>query len=125
VNNSDISIMYVEDDEIVRKIMCLFITAKYANVPTYSAGSAEEGLELFRKHHQSIIMTDINLAGSDGIQMVRSIRALDPCNVIIFITGCSIVERLTEFEGAAPSHYISKPVNFDDLFTLLDKYIKI
>jgi DNA-binding response OmpR family regulator len=125
VNFSDISILYVEDDTTVLKIMCSIIHEKYTAIQVFSAGSAEEGLELFRKYRPSIIITDINLSGSDGIQMVRSIRKLDPDTVIIFITGCSDIERITEFEGSASCHYICKPIIYNDLFALLDTYLRI
>lgn len=124
MHNPDVSILFIEDDEIVRDILCSFIGAKYAGVATYSAGSSEEGLILFGKYRQSIIITDINLDGSDGIEMVRSIRALAPDTVIIFVSGCSSVERLKEFEGPAPCHFICKPLNHEDLFALLDRYVK-
>lgn len=87
VNLSDVSIVYVEDDATAHGILCPFINAKYPAIPIYSAGSAAEGLQLFRKHRQSIIITDINLAESDGIQMVRSIRMLDPDTVIRLCGG--------------------------------------
>jgi YesN/AraC family two-component response regulator len=124
-NFSDVSILYVEDDEIVREILCSFIIRKYPAVPVYSAGTAEDGIELFNKHHQSIVITDINLPGADGIKMVRSIRKLDPDTVIIFITGCSDIERITEFEGAASCHYLCKPLDYNDLFALFDCYMHI
>ena len=124
MKNPEASILYVEDDDIVREIVCSFITAQYASISIYSAGSAEGGLELFRKHRQSIIMTDINLAGSDGLAMARSIRTLDPETVIIFITGSSDVERLNEFKGPAPCHCICKPLMHHKLFMLLDSYLK-
>jgi len=125
VNLSDVSILYIEDDAIVREIMCSVIEERYNAIPVYSSGTAEEGLELFRKHHPSIIITDINLAESDGIQLARSIRKLDPDTVIIFISGCSDVERLAEFLGTASCHYLCKPLSYKDLFALLDSYLHI
>jgi DNA-binding response OmpR family regulator len=125
VNHKGVSILFVEDDDIVREIICSFITTKYPTIPTYSAGSAEDGMDLFKKHRQSIIITDINLVESDGIQMVRSIRKLDPCSIIIFMTGFVDAVDISEFDGAGSCHYICKPVNFNDLFALLDSCIHI
>lgn len=70
-------------------------------------------------------MTDVSLDDSDGIEMARSIRTLDPDTVIIFITGCSDVERLTSLKGTGPCHYICKPVVYHELFKTLDNYINI
>jgi len=125
VNLSEASILYVEDDAVVRDVLKSLIVAKYTTVPVYPAATAEEGLDLFWKHHNRIVITDINLAETDCIQMVRSIRTLDPDTVIIFISGCLDVERLTEFEGAAFCHYICKPMDYNDLIAVLDSYLNI
>jgi response regulator of citrate/malate metabolism len=118
-----ISLLFVEDDTIVRDILCSFINAHYTSVPVYAAGTAEEGLKLFKKSRQSIVMTDINLTGSDGISMARSIRSIAPDTVIIFVTGSSKTGICSEFEKGGPCHIIIKPVVYDDLFGLLDRYI--
>jgi len=125
VNLSEVSILYVEDDVVVRDVLKSLIAAKYPTVPIYPAGTAAEGLDLFWKHHHRIVITDINLAETDSIQMVRAIRTLDPDTVIIFISGCLDVERLTEFEGAASCHYICKPMDCNDLIAVLDNYLNI
>lgn len=122
---SDVSILYIEDDATAREILSSLLTAKYPAIQFYSAGSVNDALELFKERRQSIIITDINLAESDGIQMVRSIRRMDPETIIIFISGCSDIERITEFEGSGSCHYICKPLDYNNLIELLDSYIHI
>jgi YesN/AraC family two-component response regulator len=125
LNQSEFSLLYIEDDAIVRGILCSFINARYAAMPIYSAGTAEEGLELFRKHRQSIVLTDINLPHSDGVSMARSIRTIAMDTVVVFISGSSDVERLAEFDESGYCHLISKPVDCHKLFKLLDGYINV
>jgi YesN/AraC family two-component response regulator len=125
LNRSKISLLYIEDDAIVRDILCSFINARYSSLSIYSAGTAEEGLELFRKHRQSIVLTDINLPDSDGVSMARSIRTIDTATVIVFISGSSDVERLAEFDESGHCHFICKPMDCNNLFMLLDRYINI
>jgi ActR/RegA family two-component response regulator len=57
--------------------------------------------------------------------MVRSIREMDSDTIIIFITGCSDVEGLTELVGTVACHYNCKPLDFKDLFALIDSYMHI
>lgn len=124
MNLPDVSILCVEDDSISREILSSFITKKYPAIQVYSASSAGEGLDLFNKHHQSIIITDINFVDSDGIWMTRAIRMLDPNTAIIFITGSSDVEMIMEFMGSASCNYLCKPLHLNDLFTLLDNLLR-
>lgn len=117
------SLLYIEDDAIVRDIICSFIAARYPFVSIDSAGSADEGVELFINQRHTIVLTDINLTGSDGVSMARAIRKKAPETVVIFITGNSDVEHLAEFEKSGPSHVIIKPVECDVLFRVLDTYL--
>lgn len=80
---------------------------------------------MFQKHRPAIIITDIHLNESDGIKMARAIRKLDANTVIIFISGCADLEQLSELECGAACHFICKPLNYHDLFALLDNYIHI
>ena len=117
------SLLNIEDDDVARDIVAAFIAKRYVNLPVYSAGSAEAGLELFKKHRQTVVMTDINLTHSNGIWMARSIRSIVPDTAIIFVTGHSDVETLSEFEATGPCHVVTKPIKFRELYGILDRYI--
>lgn len=117
------SLLFVEDDVIVRDIICSFIAARYPALVIDSAGSADEGLELLEKRRHAIVLTDVNLIDSDGISMARAIRERAPETVIIFITGSSDVETLAQFGKSGPSHVVIKPVECGALFELLDTYL--
>ena len=125
MNQSKTSLLYIEDDAAARDALCSLINVRYTALPIYSAGTAEEGLELFRKHRQSIVLTDINLSASDGVSMARSIRTIATDTVIVFISGSSDVERLVEFDESGRSHFICKPLDCNNLFRLLDRYINM
>ena len=125
LNQPNISLLYIEDDATARDILCSLINIRYAAMPIHSAGTAEEGLELFRKHRQSIVLTDINLSDSDGISMARSIRTIATDTVIVFISGSPDVERLAEFDESGNGHFICKPVDCQKLFRLLDRCINM
>ena len=122
MNQSKKSLLYVEDDVFVRDIICSFIALRYPAVSIDSAGSADEGVELFVKKRHTVVMTDVNLDNSNGVAMARAIRNDVPETIIIFITGSSNVEQLAEFEKAGSSSVIIKPVYCDALFGILDQY---
>lgn len=117
------SLLFVEDDVIVRDIICSFITARYPSMIVDAAGSADEGLELFEKQRHVIVLTDVNLIDSDGISMARAIREKAPETVIIFVTGSADVEQFVPFEKTGHCHVIIKPVECDALLELLDTFV--
>lgn len=117
------SLLFVEDDVIVRDIICSFIAARYPAMIIDSAGSADEGLALFEVKRHDILLTDVNLIDSDGLVLARTIREKSPETVVIFITGSSDVEPLVEFGKSGFGHIIIKPVECDILFDMLDHYL--
>ena len=125
MNQSKISLLYIEDDAVARDIVCSLINARFSALPIYSAGTAEEGLELFRKHRQSIVLTDINLPGSDGVSLARLIKTIAMETAIVFISGSSDDERLAEFDESGHCHFICKPMDCHKLFRLIDGHINM
>lgn len=117
------TLLYIEDDAIVRDIICSFIAERYPAMVIEAAGSSDEGLALFEKQRHAIVMTDVNLVDSDGVSLARAIRKRAPETVIIFITGTSDIEQLAEFEKSGSGHIIIKPVECVTLFRILDFYL--
>lgn len=117
------SLLYIEDDAIARDVLCSLIEAHYPDLKVYSSGTAEEGLDLFKKHLPSIMLTDVNLAGANGVSLARSIRSIATGTVVVFITGRPEIESLVGMNMNGPTHVIIKPVECHALFKLLDSYI--
>lgn len=117
------SLLYVEDEGIVRDILCTFIADHYPDMIIDAAASAEEGLALFERQCHDIVLTDITLTGSDGVSLARAVREKAPQTVIVFITGSSDIEPLADFKRSGASHVIIKPVECDVLFGVLDRYL--
>ena len=117
------SLLCVEDNAIARDILRTVLNSRYRNLVVHTAHKAEEGLELFRKHQHSIVITDISLSGADGVWLAESVRAEAPETVIIFITGGSDIEGLTSCQEADSCHILNKPLDIKVLFGVLDQYI--
>jgi YesN/AraC family two-component response regulator len=69
-------------------------------------------------HHHDIVITDINMSEMSGARMATNIRALKPDTQFIAITGNDSSEIRFEFD-----HYIVKPVDFEELFGIIEKCI--
>lgn len=117
------SLLFVEDDAIVRDIICSFIAARYPFLTIDAAGSAEEGVALFESRRHDVVVTDVNLVDLDGVSLARAIRKKAPKTVVVFVTGSSDIEPLAEFGKDGLGHIIIKPVECDALFRILDTCI--
>jgi YesN/AraC family two-component response regulator len=115
---SAISLLLVEDDEVILDIQATILTAKFPDVVLYTAANGRLGLELFKIHMPDIVITDIDMTEMCGVQMSNDIRTIKPDTKFIAITGKDADEIQFEFD-----HYIVKPVGFKDLFAAIEKCI--
>ena len=81
---------------------------------TFSAGSAEEGMRLFRRVKPDLILLDIMLPNRSGFDLCRAIRR-DSNTPIIFLTArADEAERVKGLEMGADD-YVVKPFNLAEL----------
>ena len=67
------TILYVEDDEMVRMATAMILKMKYPCCNLMLAVNGKEGLEIFRLYRPAIVITDIVMPIMDGLQMANNI----------------------------------------------------
>lgn len=115
----DVSILFAEDDEAVRKNTAYLLESCFKDVDTAKDGA--DALELFYKHHHDIIITDIKMTGMDGIELVHTIREFDKDVPIIIMTAYSDENTLLKVVSSHLFEYIIKPVTYTKLIDVLNK----
>jgi DNA-binding NarL/FixJ family response regulator len=110
-----IRVLCVDDHRIVRDGIAALISQQPDMEVTASAGTGEEAIVLFRRHHPDIILMDLQLPGQSGLDTIRAIKREDNEARIIVLTmyrGEEDIFRALQ-EGAAT--YLLKDSLFDDL----------
>ena len=72
---TDLTIVIVEDHDDTRMSIGSYLDRLGANV--IGARNAFEGLELIKNNHPDLVLSDIQMPGGDGFELVREIRLLD------------------------------------------------
>ncbi len=88
------------------------------------AGSGEEGLAVMDREELDIIITDLVMAGVDGMEVLREARKRSEFTEVVMVTGYGSVESAVQAIQEGAAHYITKPVNILELRAVLDKIVE-
>lgn len=116
------TILYVEDDEGVRKINSRFLTRMFNKL--YEASDGQEGYDAYTKYKPDIILSDINMPKLNGIELAKKIRLNDDKTKIIISTAFSDKDYLLEAIELKLEKYIIKPLTSRNLIPALTKAVE-
>jgi putative nucleotidyltransferase with HDIG domain len=119
---ADISVLYVEDDTLLRESVASYLTKIFHIVDVAKDGA--EGLQAFLKRDYDLVVTDIQMPNMNGLEMINAIRKSNPNQEVILTTAFSEVAYFMEAISLNVSAYIIKPFDFDKLNTALFKVSK-
>jgi len=75
------------------------------------AGSVEQALVLLQSERIDLVVTDLNLPGASGIDLIREVRRRDELLPIILVTGSGSVHHAVEALKEGANDYLQKPLD--------------
>jgi DNA-binding NtrC family response regulator len=107
------NILVVEDEELMRGILRKLLEAEDYQVLT--ADSAENALEIFSTRDVELTLTDIRMAGMDGLELLDQIKNIENEALVIIMTAFSSVDSAIAALRKGAYDYITKPFVNEDL----------
>jgi DNA-binding NtrC family response regulator len=117
------SILLIDDDDSLRRVMEFSLTE--AGYMVQTAASGEEGLMLFERGFFDAVITDITMPGISGMEVLAKIRERDEGLPVIVITAYGTIESAVEAMKQGAFDYITKPFNRDELRLTLVKALRM
>jgi two-component system NtrC family response regulator len=106
-------ILVIDDDTSLRRV--LEYNLQEEGYEVLSSASGEEGLNLFGQFNPDLVITDMKMAGMDGLMVLKSVRERSPDTLVIIITAFGTVDVAVKAMKAGAYDYITKPFNRDAL----------
>ena len=110
-------LLIVEDDESLRLIVQMQLD-KLGYV-TASAVNAEQALEILKQSHPSLVITDLQLPGMSGMELLKRIQVDFPGIPVIVVTAFGTVQSAVNAMKAGAYDYITKPIHGHELSALV------
>ena len=119
------TVLIIDDNDDLRDTLVVLLEDE--GHATIAARNGETGLQMFAERSPDVVLTDIIMPDSDGIETIRRIRTLDPQARIIAMSGGSLIGndyylRIARTLGAI--EVLPKPFEVEDLVQVVERCLR-
>jgi len=107
------SVLVIDDDDSLRRV--IEYTLDEAGFKVLTASDGRKGLQLFKEELPPVVLTDIQMPGISGYDVLQSIRTSHPEVRVIIVTAFGTVEQAVDAMKDGAFDYLTKPFSRDEL----------
>lgn len=119
-------ILVIDDDIEVCKQIKYNLQSNMTQV--YYAQSVREALQHFHQYNYALVIMDINLSETDGLELLETLRRSKTVPIMVISSKCATTDKVQAFNAGADD-YLSKPYDMDECFvrakSLMRRYIEL
>jgi two-component system, NtrC family, sensor kinase len=105
-------ILIVDDQELIRNTFADFLCEKYV---CQTAASSDEALVHLASDTYALVITDIQMPGRNGVELLRDVRSRYPDTAVIMISGIDRPQRIRDTLQLGAVDYLTKPCELEVL----------
>jgi len=113
----NIRILVVDDELSMREFLSILLEREGYDVSV--AGSAVDALRLMESALFDLVLSDVNMPGLSGIELLGRIKEKSPETAVLMLTAFSTAEQAVEAMKLGAYDYLCKPFKNDELKQLI------
>lgn len=106
--NSYKRILLVEDEGLIRQLICEKLKKEKSFQITHEARNGKEALMLLKKHKFDMVMTDIDMPEMNGLELCKIIKRDFPGIKVLTLSMFNGAEQLKSIVNSGASGYLDK-----------------
>ena len=119
--NKDAQILIVDDEEPIRKLLSIYLSARYRCV---GAASADEALARLSEDSFNLALTDIAMPGLNGIQLCQKIQQSFPETIVVMVSSMTDINYAIEAMRNGAFDYVSKPFDLQQVLMAVERALR-
>ncbi|MEW6321162.1 MAG: response regulator [Acidobacteriota bacterium] len=116
-------ILIVDDEPDVRDLLAEFFRERKFEVTLAGDGRAAVTAIERNPTRFGLILTDLNLPGADGLEVLRTSKALHPNGYVVIITGFASLDSAIQAVRLGAYDYLTKPFSLGQIEVLLGRIL--
>src|SRR5437899_8058332 len=117
-----VQILVVDDEEPIRNALKKFLAQQQYEV--YAAGTGEEALQQLRRHRIALMLCDIRMPGTSGVDLVPQAIEIEPELAILMLTAVNDATSAALCMQRGAMDYLTKPIELADLGRAVQRALK-
>ena len=116
-----ISIMLVDDEPDFLNGLARLIQSEFEQLHLLTAPSGADALAQLDKRDVPLVITDLQMPGMDGLELLERIKQSKPATKVIILTGFGTIQKAVEAIQHGAFDFLTKPVASEQLYRSLTK----
>ena len=113
------SVVVIDDDRSLRQFLMILLRRNGYSVRVAAGGA--EGIALMEEAPADVVITDLNMEGMDGMEVLRAVKTRWPETEVMMVTAFATTRNAVDAMKDGALDYITKPFNVDELKLVLAK----
>ena len=106
-------VLIVDDEPMIRQLLTDVLGDEGYAVETVSSG--EDAVLKLRDPRFDYVITDLMMPGMSGLQVLETVKQLDPETEVVVMTGYASLNTAVECMKLGAADYLNKPINIDEI----------
>ena len=116
-------ILIADDHDALRRGLARGLTEAGHDVEEASNGNA--AIERLHDSYFDVVLSDLKMGGSDGIDVLRTTKALHPTTAVILMTAFGSVNTAVEAMKIGAFDYVQKPFEIEEMEVKIEKALEV
>jgi DNA-binding NtrC family response regulator len=118
-SNPPLNLLVVDDDEHIREV-CRSV-ASDTGMKVLDVSTAEEALELLELSSVDVLLTDLRLPGTNGLELLKKVTVTHPDVAVVMLTQYGTIDSAVQATRMGAADYVTKPFRVEELRARLEQ----
>jgi DNA-binding NtrC family response regulator len=106
--DAEVSVLVVDDEP--SNLTSLQKIFQREGMRVFTAEGARQALDLARKHRLQVVLTDLMMPGTNGVELLRALKELSPDTEVVLMTAYGTVETAVQAMREGAYDFVEKPL---------------
>jgi response regulator RpfG family c-di-GMP phosphodiesterase len=113
-------VLVADDDAAIRNALRIILSG----YDVIEAADGAEALRAFESHGADLVLSDLQMPGIGGLELLRRVKTTDDSAAFIILTGAGTVENAVQALRLQADDYLVKPFNVDEVVLACERALE-